>query len=205
MILTSHLKNPKATDPQGFATTTINSYTVHFRRTDGGTLVPPDKTFRLRYHDRGHRLGKPQQLPDPRRLGHAALTLRSAASLQRGDRPRDESARDPDDVRHHVLRIDSLGHACAELDGERHPALPVLGGARRFREAQIAKGRTSCAGSSFFSPSSLPRWWGFQACAADSPAPSQNNGNGGGNYGDARPPGPTVHEQRQPDGRARAR
>ena len=45
MILTSNLKNPKATDPQGFATTTINSYTVHFRRTDGGTLVPPDKTF----------------------------------------------------------------------------------------------------------------------------------------------------------------
>ncbi|HEV2062996.1 MAG TPA: hypothetical protein VGS00_00420, partial [Thermoanaerobaculia bacterium] len=26
-------------------TTSISSYTVHFRRTDGGTRVPPDKTF----------------------------------------------------------------------------------------------------------------------------------------------------------------
>jgi hypothetical protein len=43
--LTSHLKNVKATDPLGFATTSISSYTVHFRRTDGGTRVPPDKTF----------------------------------------------------------------------------------------------------------------------------------------------------------------
>ena len=45
MVLTSHLKNPGATDPQGFATTIVTSYTVHFRRTDGGTVVPPDKTF----------------------------------------------------------------------------------------------------------------------------------------------------------------
>jgi hypothetical protein len=45
MVLTSHLKNPTATDPQGFATVSITSYTVHFRRTDGGTVVPPDKTF----------------------------------------------------------------------------------------------------------------------------------------------------------------
>lgn len=45
IVLTSHLKSPKATDPQGFANVTINSYTVHFRRTDGGTRVPPDKTF----------------------------------------------------------------------------------------------------------------------------------------------------------------
>jgi hypothetical protein len=45
IVLTSHLKNPTATDPQGFATTQINSYTVHFRRTDGGTRVPPDQTF----------------------------------------------------------------------------------------------------------------------------------------------------------------
>lgn len=45
IILTSHLKDPTATDPQGFATTQINSYKVHFRRTDGGTRVLPDQTF----------------------------------------------------------------------------------------------------------------------------------------------------------------
>ena len=45
MTLTSHLKNTKATDPLGFATVELSSYTVHFRRTDGGTRVPPDKTF----------------------------------------------------------------------------------------------------------------------------------------------------------------
>jgi len=45
IILNSHLKNSAATDPQGFATTTINTYIVHFRRTDGGTRVPPDQTF----------------------------------------------------------------------------------------------------------------------------------------------------------------
>ena len=45
ITMTSHLKSAKATDPLGFATVTINSYSVHFRRTDGGTRVPPDKTF----------------------------------------------------------------------------------------------------------------------------------------------------------------
>jgi hypothetical protein len=45
ITLTSQFKNPTATDPLGFATVTLNSYTVHFRRTDGGTVVPPDKTF----------------------------------------------------------------------------------------------------------------------------------------------------------------
>jgi hypothetical protein len=45
ITLESHLKNPSQTDPQGFADTTINSYTVRFRRTDGGTLVPPVQTF----------------------------------------------------------------------------------------------------------------------------------------------------------------
>lgn len=43
--LESHLKNPSQTDPQGFANTQINSYQVRFRRTDGGTRVPPTKTF----------------------------------------------------------------------------------------------------------------------------------------------------------------
>ena len=42
MTLTSHLKNPSQTDPQGFAAVALESYTVHFRRTDGGTRVPPD-------------------------------------------------------------------------------------------------------------------------------------------------------------------
>ena len=45
ITLTSHLKSPKANDPQGFAAVSISSYTVHFRRTDGGTRVPTDKTF----------------------------------------------------------------------------------------------------------------------------------------------------------------
>jgi hypothetical protein len=40
--LTSSLKNPSQADPQGFATVTLESYTVHFRRTDGGTRVPAD-------------------------------------------------------------------------------------------------------------------------------------------------------------------
>jgi hypothetical protein len=43
--LASHLKNPSQSDPQGFATVTLESYTVHFRRTDGGTRVPPDLNF----------------------------------------------------------------------------------------------------------------------------------------------------------------
>ena len=45
IIVTSHLKDPTASDPQGFATVQLNSYTVHFRRTDGGTRVLPDQTF----------------------------------------------------------------------------------------------------------------------------------------------------------------
>jgi hypothetical protein len=45
ITLDSHLKSATATDPQGFATTTLNTYKVHFRRTDGGTRVPPDQTF----------------------------------------------------------------------------------------------------------------------------------------------------------------
>jgi hypothetical protein len=45
ITLASHLKNPTASDPQGFANTQINSYTVVYRRTDGGTLVPPAQTF----------------------------------------------------------------------------------------------------------------------------------------------------------------
>jgi len=43
--LTSRLKNASQSDPQGFADTQINSYTVRFRRTDGGTRVPLTKTY----------------------------------------------------------------------------------------------------------------------------------------------------------------
>lgn len=45
ITINSHLKNAKQTDPQHFADVQLNSYRVHFRRTDGGTVVPPDKTF----------------------------------------------------------------------------------------------------------------------------------------------------------------
>src|SRR5450432_3633146 len=45
ITIQSHLKNPQQTDPQGFANVTLQSYKVHFRRTDGGTVVPPDKIF----------------------------------------------------------------------------------------------------------------------------------------------------------------
>ena len=45
ITLQSTLKNPTQTDPQGFADTQLNSYTVRFRRTDGGTRVPPVQTF----------------------------------------------------------------------------------------------------------------------------------------------------------------
>jgi len=44
ITLASHLKSPTATDPQGFATVQMETYTVHFIRTDGGTRVPPDLT-----------------------------------------------------------------------------------------------------------------------------------------------------------------
>jgi hypothetical protein len=45
ITLQSHLKNPSQTDPQGFANFNCESYTVHYRRTDGGTRVPPDQNF----------------------------------------------------------------------------------------------------------------------------------------------------------------
>lgn len=45
IVLESNLKNPSQADPQGFADTQINSYTVRFRRTDGGTRVPATKTY----------------------------------------------------------------------------------------------------------------------------------------------------------------
>jgi hypothetical protein len=45
ITLASSLKNGEANDPQGFADTQVNSYTVTFRRTDGGTIVPPPQTF----------------------------------------------------------------------------------------------------------------------------------------------------------------
>lgn len=43
--LRSQLKDPGSTDTAGFADVQVNSYTVVFRRTDGGTVVPPPQTF----------------------------------------------------------------------------------------------------------------------------------------------------------------
>jgi len=43
--LRSALKDPTGVDTRGFADTQINSYRVAFRRTDGGTLVPPAQVF----------------------------------------------------------------------------------------------------------------------------------------------------------------
>ncbi|MEO8036239.1 MAG: hypothetical protein ABI837_17520 [Acidobacteriota bacterium] len=41
----SHRKNPDSVDTLGFSDVQLNSYTVTFRRTDGGTTVPPMQTF----------------------------------------------------------------------------------------------------------------------------------------------------------------
>ena len=43
--LASHAKDPTSIDTQGFSDVQVNSYTVTFRRTDGGTVVPPLQTF----------------------------------------------------------------------------------------------------------------------------------------------------------------
>lgn len=45
IIIQSRLKNPNSSDPQGFADVTIENYTVTYRRTDGGTAVPPMQSF----------------------------------------------------------------------------------------------------------------------------------------------------------------
>ena len=45
MTLQSHTKDPSSVDTQGFSDVQLNQYTVAFRRTDGGTVVPPLQTF----------------------------------------------------------------------------------------------------------------------------------------------------------------
>jgi len=45
ITVASHRKNPDSIDTLGFSDVQLNSYTVAFRRTDGGTLVPPMQTF----------------------------------------------------------------------------------------------------------------------------------------------------------------
>ena len=45
ITLNSELKDPLASDPQGFGDTQVNSYRVTYTRTDGGTLVPPAQEF----------------------------------------------------------------------------------------------------------------------------------------------------------------
>jgi hypothetical protein len=43
--LVSHFKRADSTDPNGFANVTIENYSVAYRRTDGGTIVPPTQSF----------------------------------------------------------------------------------------------------------------------------------------------------------------
>jgi len=45
MTLQSHTKDPASVDTQGFSDVQVNNYTVTFRRTDGGTQVPPMQSF----------------------------------------------------------------------------------------------------------------------------------------------------------------
>jgi hypothetical protein len=45
ITLASHAKDPSSIDTQGFSDVQVNQYTVAFRRTDGGTQVPPLQTF----------------------------------------------------------------------------------------------------------------------------------------------------------------
>ncbi|HTO75563.1 MAG TPA: hypothetical protein VMQ61_05755 [Thermoanaerobaculia bacterium] len=45
ITLASHLKDSTASDPQHFQDVSIDNYTVTFRRTDGGTVVPPMQSF----------------------------------------------------------------------------------------------------------------------------------------------------------------
>jgi hypothetical protein len=45
ITLASHPKDPSSLDTQGFSNVQVNQYTVTYRRTDGGTLVPPLQTF----------------------------------------------------------------------------------------------------------------------------------------------------------------
>jgi len=45
ITLASHAKDPTDVDTQGFSDTQVNQYTVAYRRTDGGTIVPPLQTF----------------------------------------------------------------------------------------------------------------------------------------------------------------
>jgi hypothetical protein len=45
ITVASHRKNPDSVDTLGFSDVQLNSYTVAYRRTDGGTIVPPVQTF----------------------------------------------------------------------------------------------------------------------------------------------------------------
>jgi hypothetical protein len=45
ITIASKRKNPDSTDTLGYSDVQLNSYTVAFRRTDGGVTVPPVQTF----------------------------------------------------------------------------------------------------------------------------------------------------------------
>ena len=45
ITIQSHPKDPTTVDSQGFSDVQVNSYSVTYTRTDGGTVVPPPQTF----------------------------------------------------------------------------------------------------------------------------------------------------------------
>ena len=45
MVVTSHAKSTNITDPNGFQTVELQTYTVTYSRLDGGTKVPAPETF----------------------------------------------------------------------------------------------------------------------------------------------------------------
>lgn len=67
----SKLKDPAASNPQGFADVQLTYYMVHYHRSDGGTRLPADQTFTVG-----------QLLATPGSLGLAALPILSQAGLQ---------------------------------------------------------------------------------------------------------------------------
>lgn len=69
--VTSTLKDPTASNPQGFADVQLTYYMVHYHRSDGGTRLPADQTFTVG-----------QLLTTPGSLSVAPLTILSQAGLQ---------------------------------------------------------------------------------------------------------------------------
>ncbi len=175
--LASHLKDPTATDPQGFADVTIDSYTVAYRRTDGGTIVPPVQTF-------GGGIVVPSggtatliELPGPVRRD--ALRVRPSTSCCRSTAAIDRETgqvRDRHGVRHHVLRPHGLGSTRPERDRQRNPDLSVwrLDGGRPHQKVDGGPHAPDCHRESPHS-----RWSAqLVGCAADAPTAPRPGGGG---------------------------